>query len=194
MQNASRCAVYQNPLNQNIHIQILHTDLHTFAKSISWENLSKDRSKFPLVIIFFFSQIKKENVSLTFLINILQERKIICLGCRGVTFDVVAVNTVVQMALIFHCWVRCCNTIAWRFGRSRLYSTTENKSDSHHYIDCNIHKQVLQTFPKSSTWNNLFKRSKPFHFGDHCTTFITFSVIMSWYCYEKINIGPFWDS
>ena len=38
------------PLSPNIHIQLL-TDLHTFSYSISWENLLKDQSNFPLVII-----------------------------------------------------------------------------------------------------------------------------------------------
>ena len=39
------------PLSPNIHIQLLLTDPHTFSYSISWENLLKDQSNFPLVII-----------------------------------------------------------------------------------------------------------------------------------------------
>ena len=35
----------------NIQIQILQTDLHTFHYKISWENLIKNQSIFPLVII-----------------------------------------------------------------------------------------------------------------------------------------------
>ena len=34
-----------------MHISILLTDLHTFSYSISWENLLKDQSNFPLVFI-----------------------------------------------------------------------------------------------------------------------------------------------
>ena len=40
-----------NPLSPSIHIQILHTDLHTFPSTISWENLLSDQSIFSLVII-----------------------------------------------------------------------------------------------------------------------------------------------
>ena len=38
-------------LSPNIHINILQTDLHTFPYRINWENLIKDQSIFPLVII-----------------------------------------------------------------------------------------------------------------------------------------------
>ena len=37
---------YFIPLNPNIHMQILHTDLHTFSWKTSGENLSKDQSIF----------------------------------------------------------------------------------------------------------------------------------------------------
>ena len=40
-----------NPLSPNIHIQILQTDLHTFPYRMCKENLIKDQSVFPLVII-----------------------------------------------------------------------------------------------------------------------------------------------
>ena len=40
-------------LSPKIHIQILQTDLHTFPHRISWENLFKDQSIFPWVIILF---------------------------------------------------------------------------------------------------------------------------------------------
>ena len=40
-----------NPLSSNIHIPILHTDLHTFLSWMSWENLIKDQGIFPKVII-----------------------------------------------------------------------------------------------------------------------------------------------
>ena len=40
-------------LSPNIHIQILQTDLHTFPYRISLENLSKDQSIFPKVIILY---------------------------------------------------------------------------------------------------------------------------------------------
>ena len=46
--------VHFNPFklrSPNIHIQILLTDLHTFSHSISWENLLRDQSNFPLLII-----------------------------------------------------------------------------------------------------------------------------------------------
>ena len=39
-----------NPLNPNIHIQILQTDLYTFPLRISWENLIKDHGSFSLEI------------------------------------------------------------------------------------------------------------------------------------------------
>ena len=42
-----------NPLSPNIHIQILQTDLYTFPYRMSKENLIKDQSIFPLVIILF---------------------------------------------------------------------------------------------------------------------------------------------
>jgi len=42
-----------NPLSPNIHIQILQTDLLTFPFRMSKENLIKDQSVFPLVIILF---------------------------------------------------------------------------------------------------------------------------------------------
>ena len=35
-----------DPLSSNIHLQILHTDLHTFSWKTSGENLSKDQSVF----------------------------------------------------------------------------------------------------------------------------------------------------
>ena len=35
----------------NIKIQILLTDLHIFCYSIGWENLLKDQSNFPLIIL-----------------------------------------------------------------------------------------------------------------------------------------------
>ena len=41
-----------NPLSPNIHIQILYTNTHTFPNIFSWENLIKDQSSFPKVIIF----------------------------------------------------------------------------------------------------------------------------------------------
>ena len=44
-----------NPLSPNIHIQILQTDLYTFPYRMSKENLIKDQSVFPLVIIYLFS-------------------------------------------------------------------------------------------------------------------------------------------
>ena len=50
--NWSREEVF-NPLSPNIHKQILHTDLNTFPYRISWENLFKDQSIFPEVIISF---------------------------------------------------------------------------------------------------------------------------------------------
>ena len=34
-------------------MQILLTDLHTFSYTITWENLLKDQSNLPLVIILF---------------------------------------------------------------------------------------------------------------------------------------------
>ena len=40
-------------LSHNIHIQILQTDLHTFPYTNSWENLLKDQSILPEVIILF---------------------------------------------------------------------------------------------------------------------------------------------
>ena len=40
-----------NSLSPDIHIQILQTDLHVFPQRISWENLIKDQSIFPKVII-----------------------------------------------------------------------------------------------------------------------------------------------
>ena len=40
-----------NPLSPNIHIQILQTDLYTCPSWMSWENLIKDESIFPLLII-----------------------------------------------------------------------------------------------------------------------------------------------
>ena len=40
-----------NPLNPNIHIQILQTGLYTSPSRISWENLVEDQNIFPLVII-----------------------------------------------------------------------------------------------------------------------------------------------
>ena len=44
-----------NPLlSPKIHIQILRTDLHTFLYRISWENLIKDQSIFPLLVIIWF--------------------------------------------------------------------------------------------------------------------------------------------
>ena len=42
-----------NPLSPNIHMQILQTDLYTFPYRMSKENLIKDQSIFPLVIILF---------------------------------------------------------------------------------------------------------------------------------------------
>ena len=42
-----------NPLSPNIHVQILQTDLYTFPHRMSKENLIKDQSVFPLVIILF---------------------------------------------------------------------------------------------------------------------------------------------
>ena len=41
-----------NPLSPSIHIQIPHTDLHTFPLRISWENLIKYQGIFSFVIIF----------------------------------------------------------------------------------------------------------------------------------------------
>ena len=41
-----------NPLSPSIHIQIPHTDLHTFPLRISWENLIKHQGIFSFVIIF----------------------------------------------------------------------------------------------------------------------------------------------
>ena len=43
--------VLVNLLSPNIHIQILQTGLYTFLWRISWENLIKDQSIFPQVII-----------------------------------------------------------------------------------------------------------------------------------------------
>ena len=40
-----------NPLSPNIQNQILHTSVHTLPYRISWENLIKDQSIFPLFII-----------------------------------------------------------------------------------------------------------------------------------------------
>ena len=40
-------------LSHNIHIQFLHTDLHTFPYTNNWENLLKDQSILPEVIILF---------------------------------------------------------------------------------------------------------------------------------------------
>ena len=40
-----------NRLTPKIHIQILQASLHTFLKRISWENLIKDQSIYPVVII-----------------------------------------------------------------------------------------------------------------------------------------------
>ena len=37
----------KNPLSPNIHTQILHTDLYTFAQKISGKNLLKDQTIFP---------------------------------------------------------------------------------------------------------------------------------------------------
>ena len=42
---------FLNPLSPNIHIQFLQIDLYTFPSWMSWENLIKDESIFPLVII-----------------------------------------------------------------------------------------------------------------------------------------------
>ena len=42
----------KNPPSPNIHIQTLQADLLTFPQGISGENLIKDQSIFPLVIIF----------------------------------------------------------------------------------------------------------------------------------------------
>ena len=44
-----------NSLSPNIRIQILQSDLYTFALRISWENLIKDQGIFSLVIIFINS-------------------------------------------------------------------------------------------------------------------------------------------
>ena len=44
-------SILLNPLSPNIHIQILQTDLYTFASRISKENLIKDQGIFSLVII-----------------------------------------------------------------------------------------------------------------------------------------------
>ena len=41
---------YQPYLTPNIHIQILQTDLYTFPKRVSWENLIEDQIIFLLVI------------------------------------------------------------------------------------------------------------------------------------------------
>ena len=46
-----RTFILVNPLSSKIHIQILQTDLHTFPYRISWENLFKDQSIFPYVMI-----------------------------------------------------------------------------------------------------------------------------------------------
>ena len=46
-------AILINPLSPNIHIQIPQTDLYTFPYRMSKENLIKDQSVFPLVIILF---------------------------------------------------------------------------------------------------------------------------------------------
>ena len=43
-----------NSLSPDIHIQILQTDLHTFSKRIIKENLIKDQSISPLVILLSF--------------------------------------------------------------------------------------------------------------------------------------------
>ena len=44
----------------DIHLQILHTDLYTFPFRISWENLMKDQSIFPEVILLLQSnQVKR---------------------------------------------------------------------------------------------------------------------------------------
>ena len=40
-----------NPLRPTIHIEILHIELHTFPYRASWENLKKDHSIFPQMII-----------------------------------------------------------------------------------------------------------------------------------------------
>ena len=40
-------------LSPNINIQILLSDLNIFSYTISWENLLKGQSNFPLVIILF---------------------------------------------------------------------------------------------------------------------------------------------
>ena len=40
-----------NRWTPKIHLQILQAGLHTFLKRISWENLIKDQSIYPVVII-----------------------------------------------------------------------------------------------------------------------------------------------
>ena len=52
MENIDQLIHSFNPLRPNIHIPILLTDLHTFPQGISWENLIKDQSIFPLLITF----------------------------------------------------------------------------------------------------------------------------------------------
>ena len=49
----TKILVVEPPLSHNIHIQILQTDLHTFPYTNSWENLLKDQSILPEVIILF---------------------------------------------------------------------------------------------------------------------------------------------
>ena len=52
--------LYFIPLRTKIHKQTLQTDLHTFPKRISWENLTKNQSFCPLITslihvpLFFF--------------------------------------------------------------------------------------------------------------------------------------------
>ena len=61
-QNLYPCSSHDNqpnnytvltPLSPNIHIQILHTDIHRFPYRASWENLIKDQSIFSLVVMLF---------------------------------------------------------------------------------------------------------------------------------------------
>ena len=57
-------------LSPNIRIQTFSTDLHTFPYRISWENVFKDQSIFPSVILFFLILI---NFSFSYVLILLEE-------------------------------------------------------------------------------------------------------------------------
>ena len=113
----TKCDRWINLIAQcsNIQIQTLQTDLHTLPSRISWENLIKDQSIFPEVIILYILI----TFSCAYVLKLLRENR--CwslLGLRGQN------NTPCTCISIFHsvaaCWVVI---VVWGTVLVHMYSS-----------------------------------------------------------------------